>query len=1003
MGNFSASQLIKKVLVTWLCSASVSEKMSSVVLLDKVNVFSFAAGFFFLSAAALSAYLIYQEEEDEGDVMSERSNKNVPSFPAKVRQVKENKSLRSLIKEECIKSKLAQDSDSLGDFPSSSCLESESDGSVAEESDVPNNILVEVQKPCRLWRNEVDSSIEESTYEEEDEDDGINNDLESTSATWESDDEEKNVNDEDEEMKEEMDNRDSPVEVLASPSLPETKPSIKNEERSFGLENTGGGEIATLSRCDQIVREAEDDTRDQTSESITKLYQMEEDVKISRLGNQSQHKSEDDQQSASNASSSHSFLHYSKVTTIGVYGPSQEGEDIEELLKNRASISEWVPPGFFNKEEIFEGTGEHDDKPQADSGGDILLEDTENQSLAQLKSTAGSNDSYSGVLNAPTGITSKVALKHKPQVKRTGNNASNNKVENGNDDIKDTGRKYDSGLSENDSIKLTQWLSWEKDILGDAFEMESPLIQDIPSALVDEALSNQVDEAKSSLKHGIEPSNGAITNLKCKTAPTNIQPAEQVKLYPRRGNVQPIVLNEEIKQHIKKLDANLHLKEQFKSHLKTEDSKNSLHKEETFEASSDCNKETPYQPSRETDTLHEKGMNDKEDDEDDCDFEEQEIMLQNIEKASVEEYHQCEDPQFTGEKVFPNLMEKEIRSPNIKIESEINHPESYVTEEVTFNVLREKIMPHLSDKIPHLTNESGKDQIHKELIADQKEEIQQYLDHNVKLPEVAGFKNEVNFESPSLSLLEATETQPQVTVTCDRKTKSQSISDASDTELHKANTISNGRGENVQPQSLVEPKLPNPTHFPGTNYQDQPSCAAVLEKAANIQDNVVDVKPQNVYEHDLMKHDMINPQRQEVENFTNLRANNLLMEHQPEIANVPSSTASQSSACTTPRRMSERSVSFDLGERRTNKLAKDRKIFTKPGQQLPSNRVPTAKTMGGAPPWSHKVYEPRSPGELEGGFRNRRSEAIVQKKKYVSPYCHPAKLQLIMKNDQYKD
>ncbi len=484
------------------------QTMSNLMPLEKLNVFSFGAGFCFLTAAALSAYLIYQEDE-------EVEARNLKGICARAEQgpggiITEQDRMATDDDDEQTS---MQDTDFLeGSSETDSELAGERDEEMFEVKNSSSTRRLDVRGPCTTFSQELDETLE---------DDDSHLDQSSTSTSQD-------------EALQLFQDRDLGEDTTEDFGMPESEeegcevtgvgeaspvhhvdvgiPTIPQVERvcDVGTEGPPGANTMAISfphltgpgrmtgSQESCVEEGDSekpqpikadcpDDFNHSSGDISKLYKMEEDVKISRVNNPSQ--SEEDEQSTS-------YLHYSKVTTIGVYGPSEEKDDVEELLKKRtfqSPYSERIPSHLYSCEKNHQDKCDFDEEPEASSVPNYIREPIPLKAInkASCCSKVKSNAEGMAILDNSDNLLDAYVTAN--QYEKSSNNQKGNgdhfpkACKNEGQTLKDQGllTKHEDKhleesetsickefLSKKDSPVLTEWYAWEKEILGDSFALE---------------------------------------------------------------------------------------------------------------------------------------------------------------------------------------------------------------------------------------------------------------------------------------------------------------------------------------------------------------------------------------------------------------------------------------------------------------------------------------------------------------------------------------------------
>lgn len=518
--KWSAPKIVEKFLHVHPSLNRSPSAMSTVVPLDKLNVFSFAAGFFFLTAAALSAYLIYQEEEEQPDFAPQT---------AAVRSVRSRTKCRATEEEseaqECYEETSAQESDLLeGSSLADSDLEEEQDatrGSFAPKIGLPKDVFLQVQDPCTF--SDDSENFEDDSTEEEEEGVSLHEDEDMQSPSGSQEDSlddflvgargDRQLEEDKASFIKECEDEDEISRATSQSAFPpaavrDLVPAVLQSELSpdDNLDATALMEPGTsgVAENEGNPEQGDEDYSEEFQQSdLTKLYKMEEDVKISRFKNP---KIEDDEKSTS-------YLHYNKVTTIGVFGSSPEKDDLEELLKNRTfqgSYSEWIPPDFFAEGPTVEeadSTKNEDDKremflvqPSIQDGKEKFKAIKEEKPLPSARKVQEDSDDLEilddldDLLEAVISPGEVLPGESRFQFETEGegdqciitefekgdqflttnmNSPGEDRAVSPTHDIplEETSACLDF-LSRKDSPILTQWYAWEKEILGDTFLLE---------------------------------------------------------------------------------------------------------------------------------------------------------------------------------------------------------------------------------------------------------------------------------------------------------------------------------------------------------------------------------------------------------------------------------------------------------------------------------------------------------------------------------------------------
>jgi len=398
--------------------------------MDKLNAFSFAAGFFFLSAAALSAYLICDSQEEDGlpDSQSQKARRQGERPP----------------KPGCFDGvwvKRARFDDEVSFEEDASYREPST-----QVSDVADDSEYDQEEFCSQCEQGLDKGDDEDSVEVEEE-----------PATCIEEDEIFSLDN-----VSLIENESSNV-LVATDEEDEMEQGTTVKRSDYGC---GGGDDDDLISSEEGRPEQENSAAD--SSEITKLYKVEENIKISRYGSCAGDEGDggDDQ--------GLSYLHYNKVTTIGVIGPSDEGEDVEELLRAQTTCPDWMP--FFAKSrcntvpQANEGEGQADHAPLIRAPTEstlsvpsilppVALPKIDEKWEAELESGDG-NVSQSRFMPdlspAKSHISDMTYTKGSPSSFK-GETISPRKSR----------RSPESLLSSTSASP--QWYAWEKDILGETF------------------------------------------------------------------------------------------------------------------------------------------------------------------------------------------------------------------------------------------------------------------------------------------------------------------------------------------------------------------------------------------------------------------------------------------------------------------------------------------------------------------------------------------------------
>ncbi len=474
--------------------------MSNLMPMEKLNVFSFAAGFFFLTAAALSAYLLYQEEEE-----------------AEARNPKAEERQDIISEQDEI---AVGDDDEQTSMQDTDFLEESSETDSELENEQNGEKMFKLENSFTKRRLDVQDSCTTTFSEELDEmnkDDRSHLDQSSMSTSQDETLELFEDHELEDDTPEEFDASESEEEGCAASKGGEASPispvnvgttTISQAEVAGDVDVEGPLKVNMMAISvpfptelgqvtgdqDDCVKDAEmpghaigdspDDFNHSTGD-ITKLYKMEEDVKISRVNNPSQ--SEEEEQSTS-------YLHYSKVTTIGVYGPTEEKDDIEELLKNRTfqgPYSEWIPPHFYSDEGNHEDKCDFKEEQEPSSIQNRIPESASPKAINEALHSSKAKTSTEGMAildDLDNFLDSYVAGDqcgknsdkqegngdHFPKAfKKRGQTQKDEQLLTKHDNIEEGETSVcKEFLSKKESPVLTEWYAWEKEILGDSFTLD---------------------------------------------------------------------------------------------------------------------------------------------------------------------------------------------------------------------------------------------------------------------------------------------------------------------------------------------------------------------------------------------------------------------------------------------------------------------------------------------------------------------------------------------------